>query len=153
MRKSPPLFVTMALLAIPSTTHAGNTKGKVVLDLELGVGGGRELVIREPEMCAGEASAKIKWNKNADKVSVKLKLEGVPHEPSYCYDIDPSNQYNQYPCVSRTGNGRHGSSTASSPAPAPGTTTRSRATSLPMSSTYRPGHPRAPSPCCFRRPR
>jgi hypothetical protein len=92
------LFVASAtLLAVPSPVHAANVTGHVNLDMELGVGGGRELVIREPAMCDGEGTAKVKWNRNADEVSIKLKLEGVPYQPSYCFEVDPSTPYNQYP--------------------------------------------------------
>ncbi|MCA9656268.1 MAG: hypothetical protein H6712_08395 [Myxococcales bacterium] len=92
----------LAILAAPSLAHASNQVGKVTLDMELGVGGGRELVIREPSMCEAEGDSRtdVKWNRNADSVEVRLHLEGVPYRPSFCFDVDPSTPYNTYPlCV------------------------------------------------------
>lgn len=105
MFKSASLITVITLLAAPTVAHAGNgngnVKGKFEFDLALGIAGGKELVIREPEMCEGEASAKVKWNQSADKVKVRVDLEGIPYEPSYCFpDEDPSTPYNIYPvCV------------------------------------------------------
>ncbi|MCA9707309.1 MAG: hypothetical protein KDK70_15760 [Myxococcales bacterium] len=100
MSKSSLLYATVALLAVPGVARASNVVGQIKFDLELGVAAGREMSIREPEMCEGEAHAKVKWNRNADHVKVKLKLEGVPYQPSYCFEVDPSTDYNEYPfCV------------------------------------------------------
>jgi len=96
-----PLFVfTTVLLAAPSVAHAGNETGNVAFDLSLGFGGAKELMIREPAMCEGNARAKVHWNKNLDRVRIKLELEGIPYEPSFCFEFDPSTPYNEYPmCV------------------------------------------------------
>lgn len=95
------LVVPAALLAAPSAALAApNVTGKVDFDLFLGYGGAKELMIREPEMCEGDARAKVQWNKNQDRVRIKLELEGIPYEPSYCFEFDPSTEYNEYPfCV------------------------------------------------------
>ncbi len=89
------------LMTTPSVAKAGgNVKGKVKFDLELGIAGGKELVIREPSMCNGKAKVKVKWNKNNDLVRIKAKFKGLPYEPSYCFDEDPSTEFNEYPlCV------------------------------------------------------
>lgn len=95
-----PIIVIAALLAVPGVAQAKNVTGNVKFDLSLGYGGAQELMIREPAMCEGDANAKVKWNKNQDRVTVKLDLEGIPYEPSYCFEFDPSTPYNQYPlCV------------------------------------------------------
>jgi hypothetical protein len=91
------LAASLALLALPNVAHAASITGHVHLDMELGIGGGRELVIREPEMCAGESRAKVRWNSNADRVDIKLELEGIPYEPTFCFEVDPSTPYNAYP--------------------------------------------------------
>jgi hypothetical protein len=98
-----PIVTGLALLAIPGVSDAANVTGRVHLDMELGIGGGRELVIRTPEMCAGESQAKVKWNRNADEVDIKLELEGIPYEPTFCFEVDPSTPYNSYPFCTENG--------------------------------------------------
>lgn len=99
-KSSPILIVTAALLAVPSVARAENVTGNVHFPLHLGFGGAKELQIREPEMCESSADAKVTWNRNQDRVRVKLDLGGIPYEPSYCYEFDPSTPYNEYPfCV------------------------------------------------------
>jgi hypothetical protein len=92
-----PFIVGLASLAIPGASHAANVKGHVDLDMELGVAGGREMVIRTPEMCEGQGTAKVLWNRNQDKVDIKLDLEGIPYTPTFCFEVDPSTPYNLYP--------------------------------------------------------
>ena len=100
MSKSLHSFVIIASLTLPSVAQAENVTGQVEFDLALGYGGAKELMIREPEMCEGEAHTKVHWNRNQDRVTVKLELDGIPYEPSYCFEVDPSTPYNQYPmCV------------------------------------------------------
>lgn len=98
-----PVIAGLTLLCVPSISYAANVKGSVNLDMELGLAGGREMVIREPEMCEGEGSAQVSWNRNQDFVKIKLDLEGVPYEPTYCYEVDPSTPYNQYPACTVEG--------------------------------------------------
>ena len=98
--KTRTIIITAALLAVPCTAQAANVTGNVKFPLSLGFGGAKELIIREPEMCAGSADAKVTWNQNQDRVRVKLDLDGIPYEPSYCFEFDPSTPYNEYPlCV------------------------------------------------------
>lgn len=95
------LIISLSMLALPSAAHAGgNVKGKFKFDLELGIGGGKELLIREPSMCEGGASAKIKWNKNKDQIKVRVKVDGLPQKPTYCFEESIDTPYNMYPmCV------------------------------------------------------
>jgi hypothetical protein len=101
--KSKSWYPVVAVLALASPTAAqasDNVIGKWKIDLELGIGGGREMVIREPSMCEGKASAEIKWNKKKNLVQVKAKYDGLPYKPSFCFPEDPSTAYNTYPpCV------------------------------------------------------
>lgn len=97
------LVAGLVVLAVPTESNAANVTGQVQLDMELGVAGGREMVIRTPEMCEGEGNARVKWNRNQDRVDIKLNLEGVPYHPSFCFEVDPSTEYNQYPFCTVSG--------------------------------------------------
>ncbi len=100
MSKSFPTIIITALLALPSAARAENAAGNLSFDLVTGLGGGKEMLIQEPEMCEGESRTKITWNRNQDRVRIKLELEGIPYKPSYCFEEDPSTPYNEYPmCV------------------------------------------------------
>ena len=70
-----PLIAGLIVLAAPTASNAANVTGQVQLDMELGIGGGRELVIRTPEMCEGDGTARVKWNRNQNFVDIKLNRD------------------------------------------------------------------------------
>ncbi|MEM9778107.1 MAG: hypothetical protein AAF902_26255 [Chloroflexota bacterium] len=63
--------------------------------------GAPELQLREPEMLAGSAEARVVYDQAADVVAVEARYEGLPYRPELCYEYNPSNDYNQFPfpCV------------------------------------------------------
>ncbi len=64
----------------------------------------REIQIQEPEMCAengGGGTLTVSFDRNANTVNIDGTMKGLPYRPTYCYDYNPGNEYNQFPdCVS-----------------------------------------------------
>jgi hypothetical protein len=91
----------LAVLAVPAQAERAQ-RGKFDVPLGLGNGVGTELVIMEPEMCAGSAHAEVSWNQRANLVKVKAKFDGLPYRRDFCYEVDVNQDYFQasYPqCI------------------------------------------------------
>lgn len=78
-------------------------KGKIKIPFIIDRQAGAEIAVREPSMCEGKASGKIKWDKEDGEVEISAKFKGLPYRPTYCYDDfngNPSTPWNEYPdCV------------------------------------------------------
>lgn len=82
-------------------TEIDNLAGTVTIDMGFDTSGAREYQIWEPSMCEGGASTDVSFDRNANTLSIHATFDGLPHRPTYCYDYDPSTEFNDYPeCVS-----------------------------------------------------
>ncbi|MBK8262198.1 MAG: hypothetical protein IPK80_12790 [Nannocystis sp.] len=81
-------------------TDYANRAGTVDVRMGFNTSGAYEMQIWEPSMCEGEAAAQVTFDRNAGTFSVDAQFDGLPYRPTYCYDYNPSNDWNQYPdCV------------------------------------------------------
>ena len=88
------------LLEPVAYASSGDNDSREITEMGLELSSGREMQIREPSMCDGEAEAKLSWNKDDNELEIEGEFEGLPYREDYCYDYDPSSDYNDYPlCV------------------------------------------------------
>ena len=81
-------------------TDIPNRAGTITVDMGFNTSGGYEYQIWEPSMCDGSAGAQITFDRNAGTFTLDATFDGLPYRPTYCYDFNPGNGYNQYPdCV------------------------------------------------------
>jgi cytochrome c peroxidase len=60
----------------------------------------REMIVWEPSMCEGHASAAIHFDEPNNKVTLEANFAGLPYRPTHCYEFNPTTNYNEYPdCV------------------------------------------------------
>lgn len=59
-----------------------------------------ELAIEEQSMCDGSANVRIEYSKSKNYVKLDAKFKGLPYKPSYCYEWNPTTDFNKFPdCV------------------------------------------------------
>jgi hypothetical protein len=72
-------------------------EGEFDVELRLGSAAAREMVIAEPSMCAGSASARVRYSKARNKVTVETRFHGLPYRMNLTRPDDMSTPYNQFP--------------------------------------------------------
>lgn len=96
------LIMCMLLASGCQSAEADSYKtGSINVPQVLTESGAPELQLREPEMLAGSAEARVVYDEEENLVAVEARYEGLPYRPTLCYEYNPSNAYNKFPfpCV------------------------------------------------------
>ncbi|MBS2032600.1 MAG: hypothetical protein JST54_32300 [Deltaproteobacteria bacterium] len=83
--------------------YAPPDEGEFSFPLTPGAGAPREVLIQEPEMCAGSATVRVNYSKSRDVVNVDLDIHGLPYRMSYTRPVDISTPYDQFPVSVQNG--------------------------------------------------
>lgn len=84
-----------------SETSIDKGSGVINVPQVLTDSGAPELQLRAPSMLDGSAHAQVLYDKAQGIIVVEARYEGLPYRPTFCYEYNPSNAYNQFPfpCV------------------------------------------------------
>ncbi len=77
--------------------YAPPDEGHFEFPLFPGSGTTGELLIEEPEMCNGSASARVDYSKSEGTVRVRVHYDGLPYRMSAAFQEDRSTPWNQFP--------------------------------------------------------
>ena len=106
----PPAYVPRSIETGFSTVeqkyvYAPPDEGSFEMDLRVGALP-REYAIEEPSLCSDDAKMHIKitYSKRRNKVKFEAEFRGLPYRPSYCYEYNPTTEFNEYPDCVEDGN-------------------------------------------------